>query len=776
MFDWILEYGKVLTVYLFILYVWPSVVFRNYLSKKGMAFRFSFCITFMILLLNTVVLLLGIAKLLNPWIIRILFYGPFFFPVGVWLYRHRSSAIYIKYLLTGIYKPKRLISDIMHRIGMRLKACFKKIWSIFVPHWPVYLIMTLAVIYGMIYFSYGAFHERYYGAPDASVHHSWIDMLLNGVAFGAGVYPEGMHCFVYTMHVLFGVEIYSCMLFLGGIQISALLVSVYLFFKEIFVWKFSGVLIVVLYLFLQHDTLGHIYSMSRLQWTIPQEFAMFSVFLCSTYLLRFLRKVPVEKVQWKRWKFVRDENLLVFLMALAVSLALHFYVTLMAFFLCLAIGIFFLYWVFARKQFMPLLAAILCGVVIAVTPMLLALATGTPFQGSIRWAMGVIEDSQEAIQVAAKQKEEAKPNEIKVNGITWEIEEPELITDEDWVEILEEQKKPEDSFITKFYKSSFAALYNATRARWLAGFVILDALLGVLCCILAMFKQKVATGTDPFWGYLFLVAAVLVFMLLTAAPQLNLVSLFESGRLGTITHILTIATIIVPLDLLITLINKKTPHLVIDICSCVLCLAMCISVIFAGEYHSHLFYYLTRYPAAAEITNQIANEMKPQSYTIVSAFDELHQIKAHGFHEEVVRFINEMNEDSYTLPTEYVFIYLEKKPLRYSHCHLVDGASWLAGTEYQTIMGRGGASQAPEIYHTDISDEYANKDVRIPITFKSYTNSEYRTIIFSRLNQWVEKFQELYPYQLTTVYEDDAFVCYMFRQNPARLLELAIMN
>ena len=741
-----------------------------------MAFRFSFCITFMILLLNTVVLLLGIAKLLNPWIIRILFYGPFFFPVGVWLYRHRSSAIYIKYLLTGIYKPKRLISDIMHRIGMRLKACFKKIWSIFVPHWPVYLIMTLAVIYGMIYFSYGAFHERYYGTSDIYVHHKWIDMLLNGVAFGAGVYPEGMHCFIYAMHVLFGVEVYSCMLFLAGVHIFSLLVAAYLFFKEIFPWKFSGIFIIVMYLVLQLDSSALITSTSRLQWTIPQEFAMFCVFLCGTYLLRFLRKVPVEKFQWKRWKFVRDENLLIFLMALAVSLAVHFYITIMAFFLCLAIGVFFLYWVFARKQFVPLLAAILCGIVIAVTPMLLALAAGTPFQGSIGWAMSVIEDSQESIKEAEKvEKNETDSNEIVINGVTWEFEKPELITDEEWSEIVEEYSKPKEKLTTLFYKKSFSTLYPSRSAHlvlcWLLG-----ALLGIIIHIMLMIKRKATVDNNPFCGYLFLVTAVFIFMVLFAAPSLNLLEIIQISRLGTVIHFLTLATIIIPFDLIATIISKRRISILADICASVLCVALCVSIIAAGEYHSHLFYYITRYPAAVDVTHQINKTMKPNSFTIVAAFDELYHVKSHGFHEEAVRFINEMDENSYTLPTEYVFIYLEKQPLKYAYCHLVGVASWLAGTEYQEIMGKGVASQAPEIYHTDISDEYANKDVRIPLTFKSYTNSEYRTIIFSRLNQWVEKFQELYPYQLTTVYEDDAFVCYMFRQNPARLLELAIMN
>ena len=102
------------------------------------------------------------------------------------------------------------------------------------PHLALCIVLLVGVIYGMIYFSYGALHEKYYGASDIYVHHGWIDMLLKGAIFGAGIYPEGMHCFVYSMNTLFGVEVYSCLLYLGGMHVSAFLVAVYLFFKEIF--------------------------------------------------------------------------------------------------------------------------------------------------------------------------------------------------------------------------------------------------------------------------------------------------------------------------------------------------------------------------------------------------------------------------------------------------------------------------------------------------------------------------------------------------------------
>lgn len=777
MFYWILEYGKVLAVYLFIMYLWPSVVFRKYLSNKGVAFRFSFCATFMILLLNTVVLMLGIVRLLNVWLIRVLFYGPLVYVFGAWLYHNREKAIHIKYLLTDICSFKRFFIEILEHISSAIGNAWQKLMNRLRPHLPLYILLAVAVIYGMIYFSYGAFHERYYGASDVYVHHSWIDMLLEGKAFGAGVYPEGMHCLVYAMNTLCGVEVYSCLLFLGGIHISAFLLSVYLFFKEIFPWKYSGLLVVVLYLILRLDSSAHISSMFRLQTTIPQEFAHFTVFLCAAYLLRFLRNASAGTFQWKKWMFLRDENLLIFLMALAVSIAVHFYVTIMAFFLCLAIGVFFLIWVFSQKKFLPLLLAIIFGVVIAVTPMVAALASGIPFQGSIGWAMSVIEKSQ--LSIENEENTSTKPTNSHWNSADGDsdIHDPveDIPGDNNPGDDTSTEEQPKPSLLKKLYEGSFDILYRDDRAAVMAACVALGALIGLICHIVAMIKRKATVGDDRFCGYLFLAAAELVFMIMFAAPKLGLLVIIQIDRLCTMTHILTIATVIVPVDLIMTLIEKRGRRLAMDICAVALCVGMCVSVITLGEYHSYLYYVATRYPAAAEVTHQIIQNMKPESFTIVSTVDELYQVKGYGYHEEAALFIREIKNESYHLPTEYVFVYIEKQPLLYAQNRVLDGPLWLAKQEYKAVLGSS-ASQSPDVFHSEISEEYANRSTVIPITHSSYTTLTMRTIINSRLYQWAERFQKLYPYQLTTVYEDDAFVCYMFQQNPARLLELAIMD
>ena len=80
-FYWILQYIWVLISYIFIMYIWPSVVFRKHLAGKSRTYRFSFCTVVMIVLINTVCITLGLPYLLYKWLVFILFFGVFIFTV-----------------------------------------------------------------------------------------------------------------------------------------------------------------------------------------------------------------------------------------------------------------------------------------------------------------------------------------------------------------------------------------------------------------------------------------------------------------------------------------------------------------------------------------------------------------------------------------------------------------------------------------------------------------------------------------------------------------------
>ena len=89
---WMLEYGKVFLGYLFLMFLWPSVVFGGHLKEKTRTYRFSFCVTVQIVIVNIVVLVLGLLHILHQAVVVILFYGIFFYA----LWKRRGEFLFAK--------------------------------------------------------------------------------------------------------------------------------------------------------------------------------------------------------------------------------------------------------------------------------------------------------------------------------------------------------------------------------------------------------------------------------------------------------------------------------------------------------------------------------------------------------------------------------------------------------------------------------------------------------------------------------------------------------
>ena len=203
---WAMEYGKVLIAYIALMYIWPSVVFRKYLATKSRTYRFAFCSTVQVMLVNTVVLLLGLVHLLNRWTMILVFYGIF---IGSILWKRKLTGEglrQIRQVLVGTRGIKLFLLQSVSRIHCLIKQQIKDLWRSMNGRRIEYLTLGVVVLYGMIYFSYGTYVDHSYGFGDMYTHHSWIYGLLEGKVFSAGIYPEAMHCFIYAMRQLFGVK------------------------------------------------------------------------------------------------------------------------------------------------------------------------------------------------------------------------------------------------------------------------------------------------------------------------------------------------------------------------------------------------------------------------------------------------------------------------------------------------------------------------------------------------------------------------------------------
>lgn len=136
--------------------------------------------------------------------------------------------------------------------------------------------------------------------------------------------------------------------------------------------------------------------------------------------------------------------------------------------------------------------------------------------------------------------------------------------------------------------------------------------------------------------------------------------LIAGSRLCTSEQILLLAVITMPIDMFFTLLSRFCIDCILQVLSLFATVGICSSTVILGNYHGYLYCELTRYNAAIKVTESIMSKFPQYSYTIVSTSDEIYQVIQCGRHEELLTFLQEIEKNDYTLPTEYVFLYVEK--------------------------------------------------------------------------------------------------------------------
>lgn len=778
-FFWALEYGKVLFAYVLLMYVWPSVVFRKYLRGKGKVIRFSFCATVPIVVANTVVLGLGLLHILNAWTIRAFFYGTFLWGAFPRTRISEEQQEHVRRLLDGSEGIKLFLLYGWESIYGSLRRELKRFWQKVRPNVWEYGILGVIVLYGVVYFSYGALHIQSYGFGDDYTHHSWIYGLMQGVAFSGNIYPEGMHCFIYSMTALFGVQIYSCLLFVQGIHVSALLVSIYCFLKELFRFRYTAIFVLAVILTVKLPSMQLVYAVSRLQWTLPMEFGLHTMFICALFLVRYLKSAqrPAkegcaadERTWTKRISKIKEISkikgifqlwtldLFIFSMALAASLAIHTYDTMMAFFLCLPISLCMVFKIFRDGHFKGLVAAVLCGTLIAVAPMLFARASGIPFQGSIGWAIGVMKGEisgdgsviDEVEQPSQPQQETGPAVTRAVNKIAW--------------------------ILKTIYKVEYIKLYQSPLGDWIAGLVLLGGMLWAVfrsAVFILGRSRKAVVSMGPinrFDSYPPLILAASIFFVLFGAEELHLPELVEEIRVCLTAHVLNIAAAAIPIDMVLSGLARlggKTWKNLLSIAS-----AASVAVFYAaamrfGFLHSYPYWELGRYTSVANVTERIKMDFSKDEFTVVSCTDEYYQIIDYGYHEELVSFLRNSNGTSYVLPTKYILIYVEKHPLSYAQRYFFTGPEWLGREPDELFFGD------KEIISDSVSEEMERADLpELSNEWDYYKVFDNRIAVESKAFFWCQNFMQRYENEMSVYYEDDDIVCYLIEQNPYRLYQL----
>lgn len=824
---WIGEFLKVFIAYMIIMYAWPEIVFRKYLRGKSVIFHFSFCVTTQVVLLNSIVITLGLIKVLDLWVFRGVFWGILAVSILKDVRITDKNKRFFRYFITGTMGVKNLFYKIRTGIKNGILSFFHGFRALIKGHvWENFLLAAV-VIYGMIYFDYGSFQDFSFGTGDLYPHVAWVYGLIQGKPFSAGIYPEGMHCLIYSIHCLFGVKLYSVMLFLQSVHVHVFLLSVYIFFRTVFKWNYTPLIVMTAFLTLDATSTNMVACFARLQWTIPQEFALNTPFLCAAYMIQYLQAKPLENTREKKLKKLKpvrekhklrsklkylrrkrpfawlyqDENLYIFTMSLATSIVVHFYPAIMVFVFCASFVAFMLYRLFAKGKLKPLIGAGITALMIAVIPMGAAFATGIPFQGSIGWAlevMGVKEKpgaQQESTKENTEQKQDASSGdsgqEKTENDQTGQNIQPsatDLKTEENTAAseslvqkvirvllakiqgILNRLPEIGEQIYTRCYVYVFQeqrakiVLYAAGAGMCLWG--VYRILTAGLYLIKSMRKVVKPAYFDQYAG---LILVAQIFMIMASPTILGLPVLIDTSRLCALEQLLELGVVAIILDMAFSLFQLFLPSVILKTAA----LAGIVSVVYltwiTDSYHGYLYWVLTRYNSAVAVTNAITDKLPRWSYTIVSTTDELYQQIQYGWHEEQVHFINESADEAFTLPTEYVFIFLEKKALRRNQYHVFTGPEWLAWSKYFQEIGN------VEI----VCYDYDESLVMVPGAFLSENSGTYahpvgRQIVQATTKDWLETFDRKYPNELKLFYEDDYFACYYFKQNVNRLYKLGV--
>lgn len=764
----IFQTAEISCAYLFITVGVPAFVFGQKLKKHRFLERLLFYYMTGNFYIMNLVFFLQLLKISYPLTLIIGTFVP-----AVWI-RVRSDRVSIRNFLRNLLKDLKRLSErslghktVRRRICKTIRkkvlfavssACRFLLKRIFDCLLVSFLLVLLFWLYGN-----NLLQEYGYKASDIPVHNYWINALGENQIFVAGVYPYGFHCTLYYLHAVFSFPTYVILRVFAFVQNVMIHLMLLCFLKLCCKSKYTAYLGVLIYTGGNYFA-SHTYS--RFYATLPQEYGMifilpavyfgFSYFEVRKKELAEKEKNHVntesenrdskqdtpkkdgKKKFWQEWKWEKSHLYLAgFAMSFSMTLAVHFYGTMIAGLFCAAMAIGYSFLLFRRKYFRNIVITFLLSVMIAVLPMALAYIGGTPLQGSLGWGLNVIKGNQ-------GEKESPTAEET----IQEKTEKEKELSVQEKIQVLK-------SKIKSGCKKGWTAIYNAISASvlrlpdmekiyWIMdGFVIL-MLFGLLFILLRQ---------SCYGAMLFSSGLYLIFMgIMMSASVFGLPSLMDSNR-GSIYFAYSLPIVISFLaDAVLYLLFLPMKRKFLMHFLSLVCVILTVQYVWENDQMKE-----PRNTKAQEMneaitcmTNIIENE-KDFTWTVVSANDELRMGTDYGYHYETITFLEDMeNLKSKTLlriPTSTVYFFIEKIPLDYY-------------THYE------GSGQS-------VSEEGASHSLP-PNSGISMYQGEQRWILMSRMYYWAQEFKRLYPNEMETYLETDRFVCYRVEQNMYRLYDFAI--
>lgn len=633
----------------------------------------------------------------------------------------------------------------------------KPIQSVFL----IFICGSLLWIYGrQIILTYG------YRASDIPVHLSWINQMSRGKIFSKGVYPFGFHCMIYYLHTVFGVDTYVILcefFFVQVIYLHAVLLTMLKLLCKTKYLPYIGVFAYIVGNFFAEHTY------SRLYYTLPQEYGMIFVIPSVYFLIRFfqIRKEDLKDRETRR-------ILQCFAMAFSLTLAIHFYGTMIAGLCCIGIAMGFCFRFVKKEYFCRIMVTGILSVALAVLPMAIAFAGGTPLQGSLGWGMSVINGSQNEESDADNTTQNNKVQVTSGNGKITEIDvsklpsakkgETTVVVEQkktslgdrmrtvaDKIKVISDKIKTIPNKIPKAVRTMSIRIRNiVVPVDWQKmGTAVMTAYAGLLILglVFCAFRKTEYGAALISVGFCMLILTVLL-----CAGPFGLPTLMDAARCSVYyAYLLPMAGVVLADGILCfmtmpRIFRNSKNVLSLGISVVLLIVLLQKDLVKNPEFSSE---YVTN--GAITCLTNIIRENEDETWTIVSTNDETQMALDHGWHYETITFLRQLEKiDENTkilIPTKNIYFFVEKIPLDYRVSYAGSGQSISKKGAGQALPNAGGIV----VYQ-----------------------GENRWIVMSRMYYWVQAFMKKYPNEMKVYYEDDQFICYRIPQNMYHQYNFAI--
>lgn len=645
--------------------------------------------------------------------------------------------------------------------------CLAEIFYKYIVKKPIQNMFILLIL-GAMFWIYGRQIILTYGyrASDIPVHLSWINQMSRGKIFSKGVYPFGFHCMIYYLHTVFRIDTYVILcefFFAQVIYLHAVLLAMLKLLCKTKYLPYIGVFTYIVGNFWAGQTYSRFYS------TLPQEYGMIFVIPSVYFLIRFFQ-IHKENLKDRETRRI----LQCFAMAFSLTLAIHFYGTMIAGLCCIGIAMGFCFRFVKKEYFCRIMVTGILSVALAVLPMAIAFAGGTPLQGSLGWGMSVINGTQNNTSDTANTSSDNKVKVTGEDGKTVEIDVSKLPSaKKDETTVVVEQKKPSlgdrirtvtdkikvisdkikdmPNRLSKVVRTMSIRIRNIViPVDWQKmGTAVMTAYAGLLLLglVFCAFRKTEYGAALMSVGFCMLILTVLL-----CAGPFGLPTLMDAARCSIYyAYLLPVAGVVLADGILCFMTmprifrnGKNVLSLGISVVLLIVLLQK--DLVKNPEFSSG---YVTN--GAITCLTNIIRENEDETWTIVSANDETQMGLDHGWHYETITFLRQLekiDEDTKILiPTKNIYFFIEKIPLDYSVSYAGSG---------QSISKKGAGQALPNAGGIVVYQD------------------ENRWIVMSRMYYWAQAFMKKYPNEMKVYYEDDQFICYRIPQNMYHQYNFAI--